>query len=480
MVSMEEAWRTVQEVALALAERLQQAGPVLANWDDAALQSGTAVLADAITAPWPVPRFDMALKDGYAVRSQDLLSSRTLRCIGCQVAGQVTPKVDGLAAGTCRYITTGAPLPPGADAVVPVERVQVLENETSGSAPKSSDEPFESFHILVASGYSVPAGSEVRHQGDDVAFGQVVLERGQQLGAVERSVLCSFGVQRSIPLQRVPRVAVLSTGSELCDPSASPSSLTAGSVYDSNRPLLLGLLRRYLPPSHIIDAGIASDEEVADNLAALLTNAQQDVLIISGGVSMGLSDVVKPLLAQHGRIHFGRLRMKPGKPMTFASNLCSTKRPWLAFALPGNPVSSSVCFALLVVPAIQLLKGVSIERAYPRCIIGRLAHVVVPDAERPEFQRAHLLAPTCLGSFCRSSATSESFSCFARMTEVSLTSALDSKQAESYLPLFSITGNQSSTRLQSVVHADVLVYVPPGTEPLPAGTLVHAVLLDAN
>ncbi|KAF6000599.1 hypothetical protein F1559_002577 [Cyanidiococcus yangmingshanensis] len=396
MVDMNTAWTLVEEVARTIAARWQCSETHYVDWDHEAVQSGTAVLAEDVAAPWPMPRFDAALKDGYAVRSADLASDTTLCCTALQVAGQETwPLSVVMEPGTCVYVTTGAPLPPGADAVVPVEYVQIISSASSSKQGALGPVPnrTEPFYIRLEGLTSIPAGYEVRRRGLDVPAGQVVLRRGQRLGPVERSVLCSFGIQERIPIGRLPRVAVLSTGSELVEACTPSSSVSSSAVYDSNRPLLRALLQRYVPASHILDAGIAADHQVSGKLKALLGDPLIDVLIISGGVSMGLSDVVKPLLADLGQIRFGRLLMKPGKPMTFASQAVDDDRPWMAFALPGNPVSSSVCFALLVAPAIQLVSGVPRERAYPRRLVVRLAEDAYPDAERPEFQRARLIEP---------------------------------------------------------------------------------------
>jgi gephyrin len=479
MVSMDAAWGLVENVALTIASQWDEAGPEYVDWDHEAVQSGTAVLAEDVLAPWPLPRFDAALKDGYAVRSADLALNQTLLCKGLAVAGKTTEALgESLSPGTCVYITTGAPLPPGADAVIPVENVRLVSDTTPTDSLILDENDFHPFHIQLQGTRAVPTGHEVRRRGHDVALDQVILRRGQRLGSVERSVLCSFGVQRRIPIRRLPRVAVLSTGSELVEASSiAPSSLPSGSIYDSNRPLLLSLLRRYVPMSHIRDGGIAADHQVCGKLKELLEDPQLDVVIISGGVSMGLSDVVKPLLAELGVIHFGRLCMKPGKPMTFASHDKGSNRPWMAFALPGNPVSSSVCFALLVVPALQLVSGVlPIERAYPRRLVVRLAEEATPDAERPEFQRAQLIQA---GTITEADRTRDN-AMFPKGTMAmagvpEYTSAGDAQQ---YPPLALITGSQSSTRLQSMIDADVLVYLPAGKDPLPAGTPLYAFLLE--
>ena len=253
------------------------------------------------------------------------------------------------------YITTGAPLPLGADAVVESEQTE------AGAAGAGS---------VRVKRRSAP-GQDVRAIGSDAAAGEVLLRRGDVLGDAELGALAMGGFPGALVWPR-PTVAVASTGSELREPrgeeagAAGGAPLRPGEVYDANRQVLLSAAADPLcGGAEAIDYGAWRDE--AGPLEALLRRALADegvdVLVTSGGVSMGDRDLMKPLLARLGRVHFGRLLMKPGKPTTFATvereraTGAAAARPLLVFALPGNPCSAFVTFHLLVAPALRKLGG---------------------------------------------------------------------------------------------------------------------------
>ncbi len=363
------------------------------------------ILAEDIRATEDLPPFPCSIKDGFAVIAADTTNPR--RLVGEQTAGYVA----GLRVepGTCVRITTGAPMPPGADAVIMVEYTE----EARG---------------MVTLHQEVRPNAEVRPVAQDIARGQEVLQAGTRLGPQEIGLLASLG--RTVVLAHPrPRVAVLSSGNEIVEPDASPGP---GQIRDSNRYTLMAAVRH--AGSEAVSLGIGSDmqEVLRDKIIQGLATC--DTLVTSGGVSMGKLDLIKPLLETIGRVHFGRVNMKPGKPLTFAT---VADKP--VFALPGFPVSSLVAFELFVRPALLHMAGHH-HVLRPRVPVT-LAAEIRGDAWRPEFHRVHLTR------------TSQGFT--ARST-----------------------GMQSSARLLSMVGANGLLVLPQRAEPFAAGETVSAILLD--
>jgi gephyrin len=378
------------------------------------------VVAQDILAQEPLPPFPASIKDGYAVVAADGPGDYVLA--GEVTAGRMADFV--VHPGTVAYITTGAPLPAGADAVVQVEDTQRL---VSANGPR------------VRIQRQVHTGEDIRAVGTDVAAGQVVLQAGERLGAAEVGLLASVGVTQ-VPVLRRPRVAILSTGDELVEPDAPPAP---GQIRDSNRATLAAAV--HAAGAEAVDLGIAPD--VQGELEARVQRglAQADILLSTGGVSMGELDLIKPLLEQAGTVHFGRLRMKPGKPCTFATADVDGQRR-LIFGLPGNPVSSLVTFYLVVVPALRKLAG------DPDPMLHRVqAHLAQPlalDAFRPEYHRAML------------------------RWERGLNDGRGGYLATS-------TGRQASSRLLSMRTANALLELPQGEGELAAGSVVSALLIGA-
>lgn len=363
------------------------------------------VLAQDVLAQEDLPPFPCSAKDGFAVIAADTTNPR--RLVGEQTAGYIADV--RVALGTCVRITTGAPIPPGADAVIMVEYTQ----EAAG---------------MITMQGSVSAGADVRPVGQDIACGQRVLEAGMRLGPQEIGLLASLGVISVLVYPR-PRIAVLSTGDEIVEPGAQPAP---GQIRDSNRYALMAAVQR--AGAEAVSLGIGSDQQ--DELTAKieLGLATCDAVITSGGVSMGELDLIKPILEGRGQVHFGRVNMKPGKPLTFAT---VDQKP--VFALPGFPVSSLVSFELFVRPALRQLGG-------QPCILRprvpvTLAETIQGDAWRPEFHRASLVAEH--GTY-----------------------------------LARTTGMQSSARLLSMVGANGLLVLPASAKPFHAGDTVPAILLE--
>ncbi len=276
------------------------------------------VLGEDVFADEPMPPFDASAVDGFAVIAEEGPGPR--RIVGEQLAGylanvQVEP-------GTAVRVMTGAPIPYGADAMVMVEDTQEEEGQVN---------------ILVE---EIERGAYIRPVGQDIERGQLVLPTGTLLGPPELGLLGTVG-RTEVVVHRQPRVAVMSTGDEVVAPQRKPQP---GQIRDANRFGLMGALTQL--GLEVVDLGIVPDEaeSVRAAIAHGLTGA--DVLLTSGGVSMGQLDLVKPYLAKRGTVHFGRVRSKPGKPVTFAT---VAGKP--CFALPGFPVSALVCFEIYVRPA---------------------------------------------------------------------------------------------------------------------------------
>ncbi len=321
------------------------------------------ILAQDVTAQEPLPPFPASVKDGYAVVAADGPGAYPI--VGEATAGRVADFT--VLPGTVAYITTGAPVPAGADAVVMVEETEPLPDE-HGQRRVRIQQP-------------VQAGDDIRPIGVDVDRGQQVLQRGARLGPAEIGLLATVGAAQAIVYPR-PTVALLSTGDELVEPD---QALAPGQIRDSNRSTLRAavLAAGGVP----IDLGIARDTqaELEERIHRGLATA--DILLTSGGVSMGELDLLKPLLENAGTVHFGRLRMKPGKPLTFATMAVDGRRK-LIFALPGNPVSSLVTFYLMAVPAMRKLAGWA--NPHLRRVKAQLAQSLPLDAYRPEYHRATL------------------------------------------------------------------------------------------
>ncbi len=377
-----------------------------------------SVLAAEISAHDPLPPFAASIKYGYAVCAHDGPGEYPI--VGEATAGRLPSFT--VQRGCVAYITTGAPLPPGADAVVMVEECEPL--------PPRGGQPY------VRIGLAVKPGSDVRPVGYDVAVGETVLAAGTRLGAAELGLLATVGAA-DIPVVRRPRVAVLSTGDELMDPG---DALEPGRIRDSNRATLLAAVAA--AGGEPVDLGIAGDDPTMLQGRLQEGLASADFVLTSGGVSMGNLDYIKPLLERLGTVHFGRLRMKPGKPLTFAT-VEVEGRQRLVFGLPGNPVSSLVTFYLLAVPAIRKAAGWADPRL--RRVRALLAQPLALDRDRPEYHRA--------------------------------TIAWDDSAGDGGAFVAVSTGNQASSRLSSMRSANALLALPAGEGTLPAHTAVDALLI---
>lgn len=284
------------------------------------------VLAEDLRSPIDVPARDNSAMDGYALRGSDIADGiLELTLVGRALAGH--PYAGTVGAGQCVAITTGAPLPAGTDTVVMVERTVAVGDR-------------------IRIGGHIAPGDNVRLAGEDVRAGSVVATAGSGLTPALVGVVASLGIDW-VDVRRRPRVALLSTGDEV-QPPGTP--LRPGGVYDSNRYTLNALLTAL--GAEVVDAGGVADDP--ERLRAALADAAAagDVVISSGGVSVGEADFIKPILAELGAVDFWRLAIKPGRPLTFG-----TLGKALFFGLPGNPVAVMVTFLAFVRPALQRLMG---------------------------------------------------------------------------------------------------------------------------
>ncbi len=294
------------------------------------------VLAQDVLAPYDVPRFDNSSMDGYGVRAEDTLSASPDRNVELKVEGEIAAGDAGekaLTPGSACRIFTGGAIPPGADAVIEQEIVEVSDKKILLRAP-------------------VARGRNVRRRGEDVVSGQTVLEQGFGLSAARLGVLASLGISR-MRVYSIPRVAILTTGNELVDVD---EPLEPGKIRDSNSYTLTSLVREAgcVP----LNLGRAPDS-IAVLKQKLTEGLSYDALITSGGVSVGDRDLVLETLENLGaEIRFWKVNIKPGMPFAF----CLYRRkgepkPVPVFALPGNPVSTMVTFLQLVRPALEKMRG---------------------------------------------------------------------------------------------------------------------------
>lgn len=304
----------------------------LSPYDQPLLEAMGLPVCEDIVAPMDLPAFDNSAMDGYAVYFDDVASASDdhpvhLPVVGEMAAGQT--KLLALSPGTTVRIMTGAPVPQGADAIVPIEWTDGGVATVRISRAPERDE-------------------HVRHQGEDVQVGDVLLEDGTVLGPRQLGLLASVGRSQVLSRPR-PRVVIISTGAELREPG---TSLGHDSIYDANSYMLAAAVRSAGAIAYRV--GIVSDDpsEFRDALSDQLVRA--DLVVTSGGVSKGAYDVVKEVLSEVGTVSFGEVAMQPGKPQGFGF-VGEDSTPILT--LPGNPVSAYVSFEVFVIPAIRRMMG---------------------------------------------------------------------------------------------------------------------------
>ncbi|UFS69510.1 molybdopterin molybdotransferase MoeA [Geomonas sp. RF6] len=367
------------------------------------------VLAEDVTAPWPMPLCDNSAMDGFAVRSADCAPGVTLKVTDYIPAGATSEAA--VTAGCAARIMTGAPIPPGADAVVPFE--ETSEGEGTVTLQKE-----------------VKKGAHLRFTGEDVGVGDTVLAAGTVLGPAQISMLASCAAAL-VPVYRIPRVAILSTGDELVELGTTPAR---GEILNSNTFAVAAAVR--LAGGEPVILGIARDDHES-HLSLLSEGLKADLLVTSAGVSAGDRDLVRDTLAELGvEEQFWKVAIRPGQPLAFGM-----KGTVPVFSLPGNPVSTMITFEEFVRPALLKMMGhTSVKR---RTVRGILQEEVRKKAGRTAFIRARVSVEE--GRF-----------------------------------LARISGDQNTGILRTMVGSNALLILPEEGSLFPAGSEVSLHLLDPS
>ncbi len=376
------------------------------------------VLAEDICAQNDLPLFDNTSMDGFALLASDVTEAGvptpiTLAVVDDIPAGKMPAKK--LRAGQAARIMTGAPLPQGADTIVPVEETD-FNNRAPGAPLPQKVKIYKAAKV----------GANIRKRGDDIRAGEKILQRGQLLRAQDLGMLAMLGIAE-VSVVRKPRVALLSSGDEL---TPIGESLTAGKIYDVNSYTLSALLNA--AGCEVLPLGVAAD--TADSVRAALQKAKNaDLIISSAGVSMGSFDFIKDVLEKDGALNFWRINMRPGKPLTFGHY---ENTPFIGLA--GNPVSAFVGFMVFVEPVIRRMLGRGTQAEIH-------ARAVLEEALESDGRESYL----------RAKIHRESGQLVARLT-----------------------GHQGSGNLFSMVQANALIIVPAGVKSLAKGAEVETWLLD--
>ncbi len=378
------------------------------------------VLAESISSNRDHPPYDVSAMDGYALRAADLHSiPATLDVIEDIKAGAMPTKM--ISTGQCARIMTGAPIPQGADAVIRVEDTQL---QSDGA---------------VQVNQSAKPGADIRLRGENLRNGAVVFNEGIEITPGGLGILAMLKCAE-ILVHRRPHVAILSSGDEL---EGLHDPFDPNKIPDANSYTLMAQVQALgIEPTLL---GIARDE--AQELSQYLKRGLEfDVLLVSGGTSVGIYDFVRPVLQALGvQMHFWRVAIRPGHPLAFGTTSSSS-----VFCLPGNPVSGMVCFEQFVAPALRRMMGN--PRIYRRTITAQLAHPIQHRPGRAEFVRV-----TLSRNDAARNAMSDDPACIAHAT-----------------------GSQGSGVLLSMAHADGLLFVPSDSHGLAAGSQARVQLLDGT
>ncbi|TLU62003.1 molybdopterin molybdotransferase MoeA [Thalassotalea litorea] len=341
----------------ALANLLNNITPIHSVEDISITHADNRVAASETVSPINVPAHNNSAMDGYAICgdfSDGIIEAgRQFHLVGVAMAGQ--PFTGQLQAGECIRIMTGAVVPDSANAVEMQENVQINDKQ-------------------ITLNQALKPGSHIRMAGEDIAKNQPVFAAGHRFKSVDVGLLASLGVDK-VSVYRKPKVAVFSTGDELKSPG---DTLNDGDIYESNRHAIIAMLKRV--NVDIIDFGIIADDMVKIRDAFNQANEMADAVISSGGVSVGDADYTKDVLDELGHIEFWKVAMKPGKPFAFGQLPNS-----VFFGLPGNPVSATVTFHQLVVPALTKMSGAKPVKTLTLKAITKMAIKKRPG--RMDFQR---------------------------------------------------------------------------------------------
>ncbi|HEX9017832.1 MAG TPA: gephyrin-like molybdotransferase Glp [Anaerolineaceae bacterium] len=384
------------------------------------------ILAEELLAPDDLPLFDNSSMDGFAVRASDVSGAAQAQPVALKIvadipAGTMTDIV--LQPGQAARIMTGAPIPAGADAVVPVE-------DTSFSPALSRNQAVESGSASVSIFRATRSGAHVRRRGDDIHAGQVLLRQGRFLLPQDVGVLASAG-RTGAHVYRKPRIALFSSGDELVQPGLP---LGSGQIYDSNQYVLAALLEQ--EGAEVIRLGTTPDDP--QQIETRLNQAVEqhvDAIVTSAGVSVGAFDYVRQVIEAHGQLDFWKVNMRPGKPLAFGS---FSGIPLIG--LPGNPVSAFVGCLVFVLPVVYRLSGR--QQALPRRETVLLGEPIESDG-RESYLRVLV-------------------------------------QLENGRRVARLTGHQGSGNLYSLVQANALLIVPSGVKSLPSDSEVEIWFFDRS
>ncbi|HZW03011.1 MAG TPA: gephyrin-like molybdotransferase Glp [Anaerolineaceae bacterium] len=384
------------------------------------LDAGGRVLAADVSARLDLPPFSNSSVDGFAVRTADIRSAAPGQPVELAVIADIPAgsyPTFTLQPGQAARIMTGAPVPAGADAIIPVEQTNFPYREFTPELPKC---------VQIFS--SAAEGNNVRPKGQDVRAGQLLLEHGRRLKPQDVGILASIGIPH-VEVYRRPRVALVSTGDELLSPD---QPLTPGKIYDSNSYVLAALLEQY--GAEPVRLGFSRDQpELVRDILTRAMESDVQLILTSAGVSVGPFDFVRSMIEQHGELAFWRVNMRPGKPLTFGR---FHDTPLIG--LPGNPVSAFVGFQVFVVPVLRKLAGLPEPRR--QIVRATIADSIEGDG-RETYYRA-----------------------IVRLEDGQFVARL--------------TGHQGSGNLFSLVQANALLIVPSGVKSCPVGAQLDAWLLD--
>lgn len=364
-MSLETGATTAPRASLSVEEarnRILGAVSPIDGWERVAIRDALGrILREDVIAPFNVPAHDNSAMDGYALRAEDLpdgIGERSFRVIGSAFAGRGFSGIVGT--GQAVRIMTGGVMPAGADSVVMQEKVRV-----------------DGERIITSGG--IHYGQNVRRAGEDLSEGSVAIPRGKRIGPADLGLVASLGLAELCVGRRL-RVAFFSTGDELAS-IGSPAA--PGQVYDSNRYTLHGVLTRL--GCELVDMGVIPDRPEAIEAAFRAAAASSDVILSSGGVSVGDADFIRTLMDRLGEVNFWKIDIKPGRPMAFGR----IGNTWM-FGLPGNPVAVMVTYYQFVMDALLKIAGVTPLPARP-LIPMACTTAIRKSAGRQEYLRGHLL-----------------------------------------------------------------------------------------
>ena len=382
------------------------------------LQALDRILAEDVISPLSVPPHDNSAMDGYAFHGDSLPAAQSLQVVGTALAGKAWQ--GEVRTGQCVKIMTGAIMPAGLDTVVAQELVQI-----------------DGDRVQIAAGL-LQRGDNRRLCGEDLMTGQTALAAGTRLGPAACGLLASLGLAQ-VPVRPRLKVAYFSTGDEILSLGEAPRE---GAVYDSNRYTVHGLLTRM--GCEVLDMGVVRDDPALLEAAFKQAAAQADVIITSGGVSVGEADYTKAMMKKLGDVAFWRIAMRPGRPMA-VGRIPQGDRSAVLFGLPGNPVAVMVTFLAFVRPTLQRMMGMTEMAMAPLPLLkARSQEVLRKKPGRTEYQRG-----------------------------------IVSRNAQGELQVI-ITGNQGSGVLSSMVQANGLIVLHHDQATAQAGDWVDVMMFDGH